>query len=153
MGSRKKVLVRSSWSHSGREHNLDSCRSNQSGGRVISFAGGIDRTCVWIPTPVLLTGKSPGWKSLVSCSPLGHEESDTTEWLHFHFSLSCTGNGNPLQCSCLENPRDDGAWWAAIYGVTQSRTRLRRLSSSVRIGWRLKERTMLDYLFYIIIFF
>ena len=55
-----------------------------------------------------------------------------TEWLHFHFSLSCIaeGNGNPLQCSCLENPRDRGAWWAAIYGVTQSRTRLRWLSSS-----------------------
>ena len=49
-----------------------------------------------------------------------------TEWLHFHFSLSCTGegNGNPLQCSCLENPRDGGAWWTAVYGVAQSRTRL-----------------------------
>ena len=58
--------------------------------------------------------------------------SDTTEWLHFHFSLSCVGegNGNPLQCSCLENPRDGGAWWAAVYGVAQSRTRLKRLSSS-----------------------
>ena len=57
---------------------------------------------------------------------------DTTEQLHFHFSLSCIGegNGNPLQCSCLENPRDGGAWWAAIYGVTQSGTRLKRLSSS-----------------------
>ena len=59
-------------------------------------------------------------------------EPDTTERLHFHFSLSCTGegNGNPLQCSCLENPRDEGAWWAAIYGVAQSWTRLKRLSSS-----------------------
>ena len=67
-----------------------------------------------------------------SCSPRGCEESDTTEWLHFHFSLSCTGegNGNPLQCSCLENPMDGGAWWAAVYGVAQSRTRLTRLSSS-----------------------
>ena len=57
---------------------------------------------------------------------------DTTERLHFHFSLSWIGegNGNPLQCSCLENPRDGGAWWAAIYGVAQSRTRLKRLSSS-----------------------
>ena len=57
---------------------------------------------------------------------------DTTERLHFHFSLSCIGegNGNPLQCSCLENPRDGGAWWAAVYGVAQSRTRLKRLSSS-----------------------
>ena len=59
-------------------------------------------------------------------------ESDTTERLHIPFSLSCTGqgNGNPLQCSCLENPRDGGAWWAAISGVAQSRTRLKRLSSS-----------------------
>ena len=57
---------------------------------------------------------------------------DTTEWLHYQFSLSCIGegNGNPLQCSCLENPRDGGAWWAAVYGVAQSRTRLERLSSS-----------------------
>ena len=55
-----------------------------------------------------------------------------TERLHFHFLLSCIGegNGSPLQCSCLENPRDGGAWWAAVYGVTQSRTRLKRLSSS-----------------------
>ena len=67
---------------------------------------------------------------------MGSLESDTTEWLHFHFSLSCIGegNGNPLQCSCLENPRDDGAWWAAIYGVAQSRTRLKWLSSSSSMG-------------------
>ena len=70
--------------------------------------------------------KSHGQRSLVGCSPWGCEESDTTERLHFHFSLSCIeeGNGNPLQCSCLENPRDGGAWWAAVYGVAQSRTRL-----------------------------
>ena len=57
---------------------------------------------------------------------------DTTQRLHFHFSLSCVGegNGNPPLCSCLENPRDGGAWWAAVYGVAQSRTRLKRLSSS-----------------------
>ena len=63
---------------------------------------------------------------------MGLLESDTTEWLHFHFSLSCIGeaNGNPLQCSCLENPRDGRAWWAAVYGVAQSWTRLKRLSSS-----------------------
>ena len=69
--------------------------------------------------------KSRGWRSLVGCSPRGLEESDMTERLHFHFSLSCIGegNGNPLQCSCLENPRDGGAWWAAIYGVAQSWTR------------------------------
>ena len=73
-----------------------------------------------------------GWRSLVGCSPWGREESEMTERLHFHVSLSCfgEGNGNPLQCSCLENPRDRGAWWAAVYGVTQSRTRLKRLSSS-----------------------
>ena len=80
----------------------------------------------WHPTPVLLPGKSHGQRSLVGCSPRGHEESDTTERLHFHFSLSCIGegSGNPLQCSCLENPRDGGDWWAAVYGVTQSCTRL-----------------------------
>ena len=86
----------------------------------------------WQPTPVLLPGKSHGWRSLVGCSPWGHEESDMTERLHFHFSLSCIGegNGNPLQCSCLENPRDGRAWWAAIYGVAQSWTWLKQLSSS-----------------------
>ena len=62
----------------------------------------------------------------------GHKELDTTERLHFHFSLSCIGegNGNPLQCSCLENPRDRGAWWAAVYGITQSQTQPKWLSSS-----------------------
>jgi len=86
----------------------------------------------WHPTPVLLPEKSHGQRSLVGCSPWGHKESDTTERLHFHFLLSCIGegNGNPLQCSCLENPRDRGAWWAAVCGVPQSRTRLKRLSSS-----------------------
>ena len=63
---------------------------------------------------------------------MGWLESDTTERLHFHFSLSCIGegNGNPLHCFCLENPRDRGAWWAAVSGIAQSRTRLKRLSSS-----------------------
>ena len=86
----------------------------------------------WHPTPVHLPGKSHGQRSLVGCSLWGRYESDTTERLPFHFSLSCTGegNGNPLQCSCLENPRDRGAWRASIYGVTQSRTRLKWLSSS-----------------------
>ena len=86
----------------------------------------------WHPTPVLLPGKSHGWRSLVCCSPWGHKELDTTERLHFHFLLSCIGegNGNPLQCSCLENPKDRGAWWAAVYGVAQSQTQLKRLSSS-----------------------
>ena len=86
----------------------------------------------WHPTPVLLPGKSHGRMSLLGYSPWGREESDTTERLHFHFSLSCIGegNGNPLQRSCLENPRDGGAWWIAVYGITQSRTQLMRLSSS-----------------------
>ena len=86
----------------------------------------------WHPTPVLLPGKSHGRRSLEGCSPWGRWRSDTTEWLHFHFSLSCIGegNGNPLQCSCLENPRDGRAWWAAVYGVAQSWTRLKWLSSS-----------------------
>ena len=86
----------------------------------------------WHPTPVLLPRKSHGRRSLVSCSPWGRQESDKTQQLHFHFSLSCIGegNGNPLQRSCLENPRDGEAWWAVIYGVAQSRTRLKRLSSS-----------------------
>ena len=80
----------------------------------------------WHPTPVLLPGKSHGQRSLVGCGPWGREESDTTERLPFHFSLSCIGkgNGHPLQCSCLENPRDGWACWAAIYGVTESQTRL-----------------------------
>ena len=75
---------------------------------------------------------SSGRRSLVGCSPWGREESDTTERLHFHVSLSCIGegSGNPLPCSCLENPRDGGAGWAAIYGVAQSQTRLKRLRSS-----------------------
>ena len=86
----------------------------------------------WQPTPVLLPGESHGGRSLVGRSPWGHKGSDTTERLHFHFSLSCIGegNGNPLHYSCLENPRDGGAWWAAVSGVTQSPTRLKWLSSS-----------------------
>ena len=86
----------------------------------------------WHPTPVLLPGESHGPRSLVGCSPWGRWESDMTERLHFPFSLSCIGEGNsnPLQCSCLENPRDGGAWWAAVSGVAQNRIRLKRLSSS-----------------------
>ena len=86
----------------------------------------------WHPAPVLLPGKSHGQRSLVGYSLWGLEGSDTTERLPFHFSLSCIGegNGNPLQCSSLDNPRDRGAWWAATYRVAQSRTRLKRLSSS-----------------------
>ena len=82
-------------------------------------------------TPVLLPGKSHGRRSLVGCSPWGRWESGITEWLTLHLSLSCIGegNGNPPQCSCLENPRDGGAWWAAVYGVAQSQTWLKRFSS------------------------
>ena len=89
----------------------------------------------WHPTPVLLPGKSHGWRSLVGCSPWGHKDSDTTERLHFHFSLLCIGEGNdnPLQCSCLENPRDVGAWLAAVYGVAQSRIQLKWLTSKLQI--------------------
>ena len=60
----------------------------------------------------------------MGCSPWGRYELDMTEQLHFHFSHARIGEGNvnPLQCSCLENPRDGGAWWAAVYGVAQSRT-------------------------------
>ena len=106
----------------------------------------------WHPTPVLLLGKSHGQRSLVGCSPWGRWGSDTTERLHFHFSLSCIGEGNgkPLQCPCLENPRDGGAWWAAVYGVAQSRTRLKWLSSSgssnerVRHNWATTQQLPLS---------
>ena len=96
----------------------------------------IPRRRQWHPTLVLFPGKSHGPRSLVGCSPWGREESDMTERLHFQFSLSCIGegNGNPLQCSCLENPRDGGAWWAAIYGIAQSWTQLEQLSSSSSNG-------------------
>ena len=84
------------------------------------------------PHSSTLAWKIPGTEEPGRCGPWGRQESDMTERLHLHFSLSCIGegNGNPLQCSCLENPRDGGAWWAAVYGVTRSRTRLKRLSSS-----------------------
>ena len=99
------------------------------------------------PSPVLLPGKSHGSRSLVGCSPRGRKESDTTERLHFHFSLSCIGEGNgkPLQCSFLENPRDGGAWWASVYGVAQSRTWLkwRRSSSSSSSKFNMPVHSML----------
>ena len=98
----------------------------------------------WQPTPVFLPGESQGRGSLVGCCQWGRSKSDTTEQLHFDFSLSCTGegNGNPLQCSCLENPRDGGAWWSAVYGVAQSRTRLKQLSSSSSRGRFHIERSL-----------
>ena len=93
---------------------------------------------------MLLPGKSHGWRSLVGYSPWGLRQLDTTKWLHFHFSLSCIGegNGNPLQCSCLENPRDGGAWWAAIFGVAQSWTRLKRLSSSSSRNYNIVQQIL-----------
>ena len=107
----------------------------------------------WHSTPVLLPGKSYGRRSLVGCSPWGHEESGMTEWLHFHFSLPRIGegNGNPHQCSCLENPRDGRTWWAAIYGVAQSRTRLKRLSSSSNDPLVSDNAFCLDVYFYLIL--
>ena len=84
------------------------------------------------PHSSTLAWKIQWMRSLGGCSPWGRYKSDMTEWLHFHFSLSCIGgrNGNPLQYSCLDHPRDGGAWWAAVCGVAQSRTRLKQLSSS-----------------------
>ena len=86
------------------------------------------------PHSSALAWKLPWTEEPGGLQSTGSEESDTTERLPFHFSLSCTGegNGNPLQCSCLGNPRDGGAWRAAVYGVAQGRTRLKRLSSSIR---------------------
>ena len=112
------------------QHQLCSrALANPADFELISFH---NRRRRWHTTPVLLPGKPHGQRSLVGCSPWDREESDSTERLHFHFSLSSIGegNGNPLQRSCLENPRDRGACWAAVYGVAQSRTRLKGLSSS-----------------------
>ena len=88
-------------------------------GNVLQYSGTLAWKIPWAEEPGRLQS-------------MGSLESDTTERLHFHSSLSCIGegNGNPLQCSCLENPRDGGAWWATVYGVTQSRTWLKWLSSS-----------------------
>ena len=93
----------------------------------------------WQPTPVFLPGRSHGRRSLVGYSPWGCEESDTSERLHFDFSLSYIrkGNDNPLQYSCLENRRDRGAWWAAVCGVVQSQTRLMLLTAAA--GWGLSK--------------
>ena len=89
------------------------------------------------PHSSTLAWKIPWVEESGRLGPWGLEESDTTERLHFHFSLSCIGegNGNPLQCSCLENPRDGGAWWASVYGVAQSRTQLKWLSGYMVIDY------------------
>ena len=88
------------------------------------------------PHSSTLAWKIPWTEEPGGLQSMGSWRVRPTEWLHFHFSLSCIGegNGNPLQCSCLENPRDGGAWLAAVYGVAQSRTRLKRLSSSSSIA-------------------
>ena len=103
----------------------------------------------WQPTPVLLPGKSHGQRSLVGCSPWGCEEWETTGQLHLHFSVSCIGGGNvnQLQCSCLENSRDGETQWAAVYGVTQSRTWLKWLSSSIRYIQYMKLFVFISYLY------
>ena len=135
MGNRNPYMfvgISEHWHRSFRErlHSTSTRKKCSSEAQTKVFTAGIWRQ--WQPTPVLLPGKSHGWRSLVDCNPWGRWESDTTERLHFHISLSCIGegNGNPLQCSCLENPRDGGASWASIYGVAQSWTRLKQLSSS-----------------------
>ena len=91
-------------------------------GKGLAFGRGKKWRRQWHPTPVLLPGKSHGQRSLIGCSPWGYEESDTTERLYFHTSEKEMATHSS---SCLENPRDGGAQWAAVYGVTQSRTRLK----------------------------
>ena len=99
---------------------------------------------VWLPSKKAMAPHSstlawriPWMEEPGGLQSMGSLESDTTERLHFHFSLSCIGegNGNPLQCSCLENPRDGGAQWAAVYGVAQSRTRLKQLGRQQQHGY------------------
>ena len=85
-----------------------------------TFLSFINRLLVTVAThSSVLAWRLPGTEGPGGLQSRGRIESDTTEQLHFHFSPSCIGegNGNPLQCSCLENPRDGGAWWAAVYGV------------------------------------
>ena len=121
----------------------------------VHFTIQLPRRRQWHPTPVLLPGESHGLRSLVHCSPWDRQESDTTERLHFHFSLLRIGegNGNPLQCSFLENPRNAVALWAAVYGVAQSRTQLKRLGGSsnkspyfkyLNRGWDLSRKIHLN---------
>ena len=94
-----------------------------------------------------MPGKSHGRRSLVGYSPWSHQESDAIEQLHFHFSLSRTGEGtgNPLQYSCLENHRDRGAWWTAVYRVALGQTRLKQLSSISTDFHNSKKRNRIKY--------
>ena len=105
------------------------------------------------PHSSTLAWKIHGQRSLVGCSPWGSWGLDTTERLHFHFSLSCIGegNGNPLQCSCLENPRGGEVWWAAVYGVAQSWTQLKQLSSSSSSIEYTRMNHKVNYGFWVII--
>ena len=102
----------------GRLQSMGSLRVGHDWATSLSLFTFIHWRSKWQPTPVFLPGESQGQGSPVGCRLWGRTESDTNERLHFHFSLSCIGerNGNLLQCSCLENPRDGGAWWAAVYG-------------------------------------
>ena len=97
------------------------------------------------PHSSTLAWKIPWTEGPGRLQSVGSLESDTTGQLHFHFSLSCIGegNGNLLQCSCLENPRDRGAWWAAVYGVTQSRTRLKQLTSNLAVMQGIRVQSLL----------
>ena len=130
----------------GRLQSMGSQRVGHDWGTSLSLFTFIRWRRKWQPTPVFLPGESQGLGNLVGCSPWGREESDTTERLHFPFSLSFVGegNGNPLQCSCLGNPRDSGAWWAAVYGVAQSQTLLKRFSSSSRSSSSIIDHTYDD---------
>ena len=96
------------------------------------------------PHSSTLAWKIPWMEEPGGLQPMGSLRVGTTERLHFHVSLSCIGegSGNPLQCSCLENPRDGGAWWAAVYGVAQSQTGLKRLSSSSSIMQRMQVQSL-----------
>ena len=125
----KKNIANGPAAYSMLEPDTDSPSVRLKGVQLVSARVEIRRR-QWHPTPVLLSGKSHGRRSLEG--PWGRWGSDTTERLHFHSSLSCIGegNGNPLQCSYLENPRESRAWWAAVCGVAQSRTWLKWLSSS-----------------------
>ena len=92
---------------------------------ILGFVGHmISIATTMAPHCSTLAWKIPWTEEPGRLQSMGSLESDMTERLHFHFSLSCIGegNGNPLQCSCLESPRDGGAWWAAVYGGTESDT-------------------------------
>ena len=116
------------------------------------LSGGSEKAMA--PHSSTLAWKIPWTEEPGGLQSMGSQRVNTTERLPCHFSLSCIGegNGNPPQCSCLQNPRDGGAWWAAVYGVAQSRTWLKRLSSSsVSVGyvnlagkWGDLERTKLN---------